>query len=207
MVRRRYPRHLSCLVGTIASALALSAVVACGSNETDGASARSSTTLSANPAANTSSAPPGSTTPPTRVPISTTLPPAIADSEIGQTLVPESTTSYDFQQETINGVAFPNALRIYSTTSPKKVEINAGRSRKRFLGSLGIPDDAKSTSVHQVEISLDNGPPVFSTVLNFGETKTIDLDVTNVLRVRITVVSKESSSSGGYLAIGNPRFV
>lgn len=139
-----------------------------------------------------------------RTPVPTTLAPRLADAAIDLSLIPEATAGYDFQPSTINGVSYVNALRISSNRTPAKVEINAGRSRKRLLGSLGIPDDQESDSVHQVEISLDNSPPIFSTPLNFGETKQIDLDVTNALRVRITVSSK--TGNYGRVAIGNPRF-
>lgn len=97
-----------------------------------------------------------------------------------------------------------NALQMFSGTTPGKVEINASRARKRFLGTLGIPDDQKSSSSHMVEISIDNAAPILSVIVNFGETKVIDLDVTNALRIRITVSTKTRES--GTVAIGNPRF-
>lgn len=136
--------------------------------------------------------------------VPTTLPPPVADLAIDRSLIPEATAGYEFSATTINGVGFPTALRISSSSSPLKVEIDAGRSRKRFLGTLGIPDDQKSSSSHQVDISLDNGPSILSVVINFGEVKAIDLDATNVLRIRLTVVSKTTTS--GTVAIGNPRF-
>ena len=40
--------------------------------------------------------------------------------------------------------------------------------------------------------------------MNFGESKPIDLDVTNALRIRITISSKTRES--GTIGIGNPRF-
>lgn len=59
-----------------------------------------------------------------------------------------------------------------------------------------------------MDISLDNGPVVYSTVINFGESKNIDIDVTNALRIKVTVTSKSANSccTSEYLAIGNPRF-
>lgn len=119
-------------------------------------------------------------------------------------LIPESTANYDFGPTVINGVSYPNALRITAQQSPQRLEIDAGRSRARFRGVLGVPDDGKSSASFQVDISLDNGPSIMSVVVNFGETKDIDLDVTNALRIKITVLSK--TSDYGRVAIGNPRF-
>lgn len=140
----------------------------------------------------------------TRTPVTTTIPATPAEAMVTDALIVESTASADVKPLSIDGVGYVNALQMYSGSSPGKAEINASRARKRFLGTLGIPDDQKSTSSHMVEISLDGAAPVFSVIVNFGETKAIDLDVTNVLRIRITVSSKTRES--GTVAIGNPRF-
>lgn len=140
-----------------------------------------------------------------RSPVSTTLPPSLADTTITQDDVPESTASNSFRPLAMNGVSYVNALSISSDRTPRKVEINAGRNKKRFRGVLGIPDDEGSSSSHQVEISFDNAAPALSVIVNFGEVKEIDLDVTNVLRIRITVSSR-NDLYGSSVAIGNPRF-
>jgi len=137
--------------------------------------------------------------------VPTSIKPSAADVDIVSSLVPEATASHEFEQTALNGVLYSNALVISGETTPQKVEINAGRSHKKFRGVLGVPDDGKSSASFQVDISLDGASPVFSAVINFGETKDIDIDIPNVLRVRITVVSKDSSY-GGKVAIGNPRF-
>ena len=146
----------------------------------------------------------GSATTGGRSTIPTTTAQSPADMDIGDTLIPEHTGSHSFRPTDINGISYSNALQMYSERRPTKVEINASRARKAFRGSLGIPDSESSSSSHQVEISLDNAAPAFSAVVNLGETKDVDLDVTGVLRVRITVSSLTSTS--GYVAIGNPRF-
>jgi hypothetical protein len=137
--------------------------------------------------------------------ISTTTPPLAAAQQLDRTLIPENTASYDFTSFAMNGISYVNGLMINAGSSPAKVEINAGRSKKRFLGVLGIPDNDKSSSVQLVEISLDNAAPVLSTTIRFGETKDIDLDVTNVLRIRVVVTAK-SGEYGSHVGIGNGRF-
>lgn len=139
-----------------------------------------------------------------RTPVPTTLRQSAADVDIVSSFVPEATANYDFEQTALNGTLYSNALVMTGDTSPRKVEINAGRNHTKFRGVLGVPDEGKSSSSFQVDISLDNAAPVFSALINFGETKDIDIDIPNVLRVRITVASKDSSY--GKVAIGNPRF-
>jgi hypothetical protein len=122
-------------------------------------------------------------------------------------LVPQSDgVGFRFGQSTINGVSYTNALliRVNYPDYPGWVEINAGRSRHRFLGDLGVPDDQKSGSAYKVDVSFDNAAPIFSTDVRFGEKKRLDLNVTNVLRIRISI--SPIARSRGYLAIGNPRF-
>jgi len=139
-----------------------------------------------------------------RTPVSTTIPATPAEAMVTNALIVERTSTADIRPLSIDGVGYVNALQMYSDSTPDKVEINASRARKRFLGTLGIPDDQRSTSSHMVEISLDGAAPVYSVIVNFGETKAIDLDVTEILRIRITVSSKTRES--GTVAIGNPRF-
>src|SRR6266851_4656525 len=143
-----------------------------------------------------------------RSPIATPTPPAVAETEIGSSLIPENTTNFYFHEATINGSLFTNAMLMDTTGSPRTVQIDAGRRRHRFLGSVGIPDNQTSSSSVKVDISLDTAPPIFSAVINFGELKPIDLDVTNVLRVKITVAEPRfgTSNSSGVIGIGNPRF-
>src|SRR4029077_10982591 len=100
-------------------------------------------------------------------------------------------------------VDYAQSLKISPGTAAVNVQINAGRSTHRFLGSLGIPDNQSSTASYQADISLDNAAPIYSTVVNFGETKKIDLDVTNALRIKISVLWK--AGQYGVIAIGNPK--
>jgi len=209
-------RHLAGGVAR-AAAIGLSGLLAaCGGGDEKSTSVGSSGTISPSTVAasttTASTAAPvttsgGSATTSGRTPVPTTLPPLSGATAIDRTFIPEATASYEFRQLTMNGVTYNSGLRISSSRTPVKVEINAGRGRKRFLAVLGIPDDQRSSSSHQVEISLDGGPPVFATVIQFGETKEIDLDVTNVLRVRISTTSRITECCNyGEIALGNPRF-
>lgn len=120
-----------------------------------------------------------------------------------RTFVPESTVTFGFRESTINGVFYTNAL-VMSVHRPSRIEIDAGRSRSRFLGEFGVPDNQKSGSAYQVDVSFDNAAPVLSKRVHFGETMRLNLDVTNMLRISISI--SPIARSRGYVAIGNPRF-
>jgi copper chaperone CopZ len=122
-----------------------------------------------------------------REPIPSTPTPGAADTPVTSLLIPESTANYDFGPTTINGVDYGQSLKISPGNGTVNVQIDAGRSKRRFVGSLGIPDNQSSSASYQVDISLDNAAPLYSTVVNFGETKNIDLNVTNALRIKVTV--------------------
>ncbi len=123
---------------------------------------------------------------------------------IDMSMIRESQLSARIEQATMNGVGYPYALIMRGYDDLRKLEINAGRTQKRFRGSLGVLDSERSDSAFQVDISLDGANPVYSALVTFGETKEVDLDVTNVLRIRISVTSVANYS--GYLGIGTARF-
>jgi len=131
---------------------------------------------------------------------STTLTPG--GTSLSDPFVPEHTIYFTFAQTVINGINYPNALKIQGSDTPGSVQINLGRSYTHFTGSLGIPDDQKAESVLMVSISFDNSAPVLSKEVSFGTTTPLSLNVTGVLRMKITVSS--ASNCCAYVAIGNP---
>jgi hypothetical protein len=113
---------------------------------------------------------------------------------------------YAFAATRMNGIAYSNALILEPDKYNQgvgRIELDAGRSHVRFLGDLGIPDTERSSTAYKVEISLDDAAPVFSTEVRFGETRSIDLDITKALRIKILVSPIGCCDN---LAIGNPRF-
>jgi hypothetical protein len=193
--------------------IVLLSLVACGRGGGDGGGGRaaSETATSASTTRPRDPAPGESTTFGT-VSTSTTL--SRAERRLTSEAIPElENMETEFREASVNGVSYPNALIIdrermykggpYTGSINGRVEINAGRDERRFLGDLGIPDDQLSATTWRVEISLDNSAPVFSTEVRFGETKKIDLDVTGVLRLRMAL---SMTGCCGTLAIGNPRF-
>ena len=134
------------------------------------------------------------------MPTTTALTPA--GTSLSDGFIPESThVNVNFNKSVINGVNYTNAMVISVGSTPGEVQINAGRSYTHFTGQLGIPDDQKSSSAYKVDISVDNAAPILSTEVHFGETKTVNLNVSNALRIKIAV---SGNGYGGNVAIGNP---
>ncbi len=139
--------------------------------------------------------------------MSTTSVRPLADTQIGESLVPEeSNVNVSFGPSRINGNSYTNAMVVSVSTysGEKQFQIDAGRSHKRFLGDLGIPDDQPSGTAYKVDVSLDGGPSVLSADVRFGATTKLDIDVTGALRIKFVIT--DTGSSSRYLAIGNPRF-
>lgn len=192
----------------VAATMLLSA--ACGGDGDSSAEDDEKTTTTSTSPSTTTSTPTTTTSPGGSfgtASTSTTL--AAADVAVDTRYVPE-TYELEIESETatVNGTTYSNALvmspRQYRKEPNVRLEIDAGRDFKRFRGDLGIPDNQSSGTAHKVEISLDNAAPVVSTEVRFGETKALDLDITNVLRIRIVITPISGWSNT--LAIGNPRF-
>lgn len=211
MWHRRTAATCRTLLVIAAAALALSACHHAKVTK-DAGTTSSTTTTSTSPPSSTSSstsASSGSTsnTPTTfgTVPTSTTLSPA--ETALDKDYVPEADMGFEFGRDTINGVSYSNALEMRpSSSSTTQLQINAGRRMHRFLGDLGIPDDQHSTNAYKVEISLDGSAPIVVYDIRFGETKKIDIDVTNALRIKVSVTPVSVSGYDNQLAIGSPRF-
>lgn len=128
----------------------------------------------------------------------------------GDMVAERRNTRTTVEETSINGTTYARALVMepvrYAADRDWRVEIGAGRDYRRFRGDLGIPDDQSSSTAYRVDIVLDHGPPALSVDVRFGETKTIDLDITDALRIRI-VLSPGPSGSFGDVAVGNPRLV
>jgi len=192
-------------VGRAIRMFAVGALVfgACGGGSSD--KAGPTTTASTTTSTSSSSTTTTSTAPQVfgAVPTTTTLLPGMVPV---RSVAEEVGVDSAFRQTRINGVVYSNALVIYPSAyaNERRLEIDAGRSYRTFVGDLGIPDDQKSSTAYKVDISLDGSAPTYSADVRFGETKKINLNITNVLRIKIVLTP--ISNSGGYVAIGDPGF-
>jgi hypothetical protein len=87
-----------------------------------------------------------------------------------------------------------------------ETEFSLGRSFQTFHSLAGLSEDSPAGLPVKLDIYLD-GTPAKSYVLNVGAPVTIDLDVANVLRMRL-VATKQFNDPGGcnyvYAALGDP---
>lgn len=204
-----HPRPGRCLLPLLAVFLA---VGACGEEEPASPSEKTSSTNTSSIVGSTTTSTMATTTsafvdPPGGL-VSTTIRPPTGDVPITNDDVAETSNArIDFEQSTINGVDYPSALTIrtaYSSSESTQVQLDAGRRQERLLGELGVPDDQPSSTVYQVDISLDGAAPILSTEVRFGETTPLNLDVSNVLRIELTATSLSECCNS--FAIGSPRF-
>jgi hypothetical protein len=214
--RKSVWRNLACT-----GCVALSLAGACSQGKGPQRAAKVTTTTTSSTSTSTSTSTLGATsgststllgtatTPPQRgagtVPTTTTMQPAETPIDAND-IRDRERLGYTFGSTRMNGVSYPSALVLQPdqyTRGLGRLEIDAGRAHTRFLGDLGIPDTEHSSTAYKVEISLDDAAPVFSTEVRFGETKSIDLDVTRVLRIKIFVSPIACCDD---VAIGNPRF-
>ena len=77
---------------------------------------------------------------------------------------------------------------------PGYVEYDLGRRYKTLSGTVGLSDAVPSDTVMRVEIYAD-GTPLFNQDLRLGQAVPIELDMANVLRLRLQVTDLRSQTS------------
>ncbi len=85
------------------------------------------------------------------------------------------------------------------------VDYNLGRDWSRLKASIGISDVSKSELQCRFEIFADNNP-LFNQTVALGQLVPIDLDVTNVLRLRI-IATPVTEVAGGDCVLASLRLI
>lgn len=120
----------------------------------------------------------------------------------------KSTQGVDTSTVEINGEGFARAVTlIVSAAGPvNSVEYNLGRHWDRFSATAGLRDDSPTGGKLTFEVSVD-GKQEFSETIPLGKSKKIDLDVSDALRMKLTVTySGQDSAGNGYFGSwGNAR--
>lgn len=88
-------------------------------------------------------------------------------------------------------------------SAPASIEYAIARAAKYFTFTAGIEDTAKPT-IAEVEV-LGDGKPLSKEVVSYGSARTVRMDVTGVLRLRI--VATTSSSDAVQLVLGDAKLV
>ncbi|WP_243657422.1 serine/threonine-protein kinase [Parafrankia sp. BMG5.11] len=115
--------------------------------------------------------------------------------------------SVETGQATVGGVAQPRSLIINAVAysyheEPLKVgqvEFDLGRHFLRFQTTVGLADDATSSVKYLVEVHGD-GRRLTEYTLGLGEAEQVDLDVTGILRLRLstTLLGEEETVDSSY---------
>ena len=96
----------------------------------------------------------------------------------------------------MNGEFFPRSVLVYLNPGPQEVEYNLGRDWQRLQATVGIGDDSVSDAQVRIEMFGDNNP-LYSQVLGLGQSEFVDVDVSNVLRLRLVATL---AAEGGFPA-------
>jgi serine/threonine protein kinase len=81
------------------------------------------------------------------------------------------------------------------------IDINLGRKYKTLTGRFGINDLSRSSAEVQVKVLADDRGVIHETTVKLGQSEDLKLDVTNVLRLRITFKGPLSEAQA---ALGDP---
>lgn len=111
---------------------------------------------------------------------------------VGGTSAPES------GNESVNGVRYPRSVAwmLCNADDTEMTEYDLGRDYRRFRAVLGLSDDSTSGSVERFELSVD-GRVAFQRGITLGESQTIDMNVTGVLRLRVVATAVKIGPMGG----------
>jgi hypothetical protein len=96
----------------------------------------------------------------------------------------------------INGQSYPHSILFYGCC-PATADYDLGRHYRRLKATLGVNDEAPSDARSTFEVFLD-GRKVYSTIVKLGKPATLDLDVSDILRLRMIMTG---GVGGDYRAV------
>jgi hypothetical protein len=105
----------------------------------------------------------------------------------------------------VNGEYFPRSVQVYLNPGPQEVEYDLGRDWQRLQATVGMRDDSASDAQVRIEMFGDNNL-LYSHVFGLGQSEPVDVDVSNVLRLRLVATLAEGGS-GATAALGDARLV
>lgn len=100
--------------------------------------------------------------------------------------VAQNSLSYAPGIQKSNGKSYPHGILISPYSAGGSVEYDFSRQYRQLTGELGFDDKASSDATAQIEIYGD-GRLLTEQNITFGTTTPVQVDVTDVLRVRIAV--------------------
>ncbi|WP_420124634.1 PASTA domain-containing protein [Nakamurella sp.] len=118
----------------------------------------------------------------------------------------ENYESFNSGSAKANGKSYSHAVAIapYANGNPGTIEYDFSRQYRTLTGELGLGDKSDSAAVGKVEIYGD-GRQLLAQDVPFGTTTPVDVDVTDVLRIKIvfsTVDGRSTIVFGDFAAQG-----
>ncbi len=186
-------------------------LVAALSNKPSGESTNSGTTTGTGTGTSASTTSPASTVPVTATgaPATTagtdnptsrpTAAPGNVDRFLTELKVIESDGKVESGSASISGTKLPHSVILRAggydrkPTDVARAEYDLGRDYRRLQATVGLADDARSNAVYQIEIYGDDRRLASHTV-RLGNSVPIDLDVTGILRLRLTTTRVEGDN-------------
>ncbi|WP_250280550.1 protein kinase domain-containing protein [Frankia sp. CiP1_Cm_nod2] len=110
--------------------------------------------------------------------------------------------------KTVNGKTYPHSLYTCTRRS-SSFEFDLGRHYRTFQATAGIADDAWDSSIRILYEVFVDGSPAYRKDIGFGESVPISLDLTGVLRLKLTqtFVSGNKNGSCDYNVWGDARLL
>ena len=111
-------------------------------------------------------------------------------------MTPVQTTSVSYTPgvQKSNGKSYPHGLLVTPGSTGGSLEYDFSRQYRQLTGELGFDDKASSDATAQIEIYGD-GRQLTEQNITFGTTTPVQVDVTDVLRIRISVSVTDGKGS------------
>lgn len=114
--------------------------------------------------------------------------------------IPESSGTIEKGSAEVNGKQLVHSvmLEVSSGNETKTVEYNLGRAWRTLTATCGVSDNAPANAKVRFE-AFGDGNRLFSEVLTLGQSKSMNLNLTNVLRLKLTttLLTPDVSSTTG----------
>jgi len=101
--------------------------------------------------------------------------------------------SVDRGTQKSNGVPYAHGILVDTFGSSAVLEYDLSRKYRQLIGEVGLDDGADTSSVVKVEVYGDDRRLAEYT-LTFGTTTPLDIDVTGILRLRLSISALEGRS-------------
>ena len=105
----------------------------------------------------------------------------------------------------MSGIPYAHSVAM-GTVGGSSVEYDLGRHYRRLQATIGLRDDSGSSDQVKIEVFGD-GRSLFSQVMAIGQAAPLDVDVTGVLRLKLSATLVSGSGGGTSAVWGDIRIL